>query len=129
MKYLERFMAMAAGAGNQRAREVEERALTEGLRLPKAVDVQYDGPATALTKPPKAGLSTPYGSENPSVSAPQAPLENTQPPAGELSRLLSEVAELYGCTLEERADMAAAASRDPERAVRSFKAMRAESQR
>jgi hypothetical protein len=44
----------------------------------------------------------------------------------DLQRLLGEVATLYGCTADERLEMTAAAERDREGAMRSFRAMLAE---
>jgi hypothetical protein len=56
------------------------------------------------------------------------PAALTSPPASaELLGLLDEVATLYSCTADERAEMTAAADRDPEGATRSFRAMLRES--
>lgn len=62
----------------------------------------------------------------PRASKPSPPIPTLAQP--ELYRLLGAVATLYGCSAGERAEMKAAADRDPEGAARSFRAMLAENE-
>jgi hypothetical protein len=59
-----------------------------------------------------------------SLTLPASVVPRTVQP--ELLRLLAEVGDRYGCTAEERAEMAEAAARDPEGASRSFRSILAE---